>query len=184
MLHMRPLARVLVLSAVVACSAGEHGPASDSAEPLLAESDRHHEADVLGVPARRPSGERVVARRGSEPGESDLYVESTDGRSRPLAPAPGPDELPIALPDGRIAFVSGRTSVASLFVVDPETGALRQLTNRGLVAGRAWQGFVPPPAREARFEAGALVYDDGSGEIWRVDLTTGDARSLGRGGAR
>lgn len=132
---------------------------------------------VAGAPARLPNGDLVVSRLGAEPGESDLHVLPVRGPMRALAPAPGPDDLPTALSDGRIAFVSGRTSVASLFVLHPDTGALTQLTNRGLIAGRPWRNFVPLPAETLGEREGQLEYLDGAGRTWRVDLATGTARS-------
>jgi len=134
---------------------------------------------VLGTPALRPNGDVVVTRGGAEPGESDLFWLRSDGSVSALAPAPGPDDLPVSLPDGRIAFVSGRTTVASLWLVEPETGALRQLTNRGLAAGRPLTGFVPPPATAITVSDGVLSYDDGSGATWRVDLQSGAVRRTG-----
>lgn len=120
-------------------------------------------------------GSVVAPRAGDEPGETDLWIVPPEGKPRPLAPAKGPDDGPIALPDGRVAFVSGRTTVASLWVVDPKTGQARQLTNRGLVAGGARKGFVPPPAGRTFVVDGNLVYDAGGGELWQVDLETGCA---------
>ena len=64
----------------------------------------------------------VVARRGDAPGETDLWIVPPNGEARLLAPAPGPDDMPTALPDGRIAFVSARTTVASIWIVDPLNG--------------------------------------------------------------
>jgi TolB protein len=136
---------------------------------------------VLGRPALRGDREIVVARAGDEPGESDLFLVDEVGQSRALAPARGPDDLPVVLPDRRVVFVSGRTTVASLFVVDPDTGALEQLTNRGLVAGRGLSGFVPPPARSLEFFEGALRYDAGHGDHWQVQLETGRAERIGGG---
>jgi TolB protein len=133
---------------------------------------------ALGKPAPRADGSVVVARRDG-PGESDLWLVALDGTARALAPAPGPDDSPVALPDGRIAFVSGRTTLASLFVVDPDGGEPRQITNRGLVAGKPRPGFVPPPLRVLEAGASHLLYDAGGGELWRVDLATGAAQRAG-----
>jgi len=164
-----------ILLVVSACGSGE-APAdlgeSHAAVVPRAESDLPA-PPVLGHAAVLPGGRRVEARRGAEPGESDLFLVDADGKATPLAPAAGPDELPLALADGRVAFVSGRSTVASIWIVDPNSGALAQLTNRGLVAGKPWRGFAPPPARDFREMSGALAYDDGSGRRWRVHLANG-----------
>jgi hypothetical protein len=128
---------------------------------------------VIGRPALLPNGTRVVSRAGGEPGESDLVVVEDDGGFRTLATAPGPDDLPTALPDGRVAFVSGRTGLASLYVVDPKDEALVQLTNRG--ARRIGPDFVPPPARRIEVSAAWLDYDDGHGDRWHIEIATGRA---------
>lgn len=131
---------------------------------------------ALGRPAALPDGGVVVARRSDEPGETDLWLVSAAGSARALASAPGPDDLPIAIPDGRVAFVSARTSVASLWVVDPGSDAPpRQLTNRGLAAGGARVGFVPPPVEVIEATHDHLVYDTGGGARWRVALADGAA---------
>ncbi len=131
---------------------------------------------VLGSPALLPGGRIVVAQRGSEPGESDLQLLG-EGAPVPLAPAAGPDDFPIALPDGRVAFVSGRTGLASLWVVQPETGEARQLTNVG--RDRVDDAFVPPPLRDVRVDAASLSYDAGDGARYRVDHRSGDVEREG-----
>ncbi len=100
---------------------------------------------TAGRPAILGDGSIVISRRGADPGETDLWLVPPSGDPRPLAPALGADDLPAALPDGRVAFVSNRTTVASIWIVDPRTDAAEQLTNRGLSAGRDLTGFVPPP---------------------------------------
>lgn len=179
---MRRAVWVLVPIVVASCSAEESTP-GESTSPgsrlaLLPDTDVRA-IGVLGRPALLAAGRRVEARAEDEPGESDLWLVEANGSSARLAPAPGPDEMPIALPDGRVLFASGRTTVMSLWVVDPRSGATEQLTNRGLAAGRPWQGFVPPPARDLVLEGGALRYDDGSGRRWRVEVSTGRAEVEG-----
>ncbi len=131
---------------------------------------------VLGSPAVLPNGGIVVAQRGEEPGESDLQLLGDRGPV-PLAPAPGPDDFPIALPDGRVAFVSGRTGLASLWVVDPTSGEARQLTNVG--RDGVDDQFVPPPHRDVRVDATSLSYDAGEGVRYRVDHRSGDVQREG-----
>lgn len=177
---MRRVSWLLLSSFALACSSDESPPEvlGERAAPsvLRAESDLLG-AGVLGPPALLAAGRRVEARATDEPGESDLWLVEASGAAAPLAPARGPDEMPMALPDDRVAFVSGRTTVASIWIVDPSSGLALQITNRGLLAGKPWSGFVPPPARDVRVGASEISYDDGSGRRWRVDLTTGKAEA-------
>jgi hypothetical protein len=135
---------------------------------------------AIGRPAALADGSVVVARRSDEPGETDLWLVDEHGAARTLAPAPGPDDLPIAIPDGRVAFVSARTGIASIWIVDPAVGAATQLTNRGLVVGGARTNFVPPPNEVISATNDHVEYDAGGGEIWRVALDDGAARRSGR----
>ena len=122
------------------------------------------------IAGRRHGGRRQLERprAGDEPGESDLTLVSANGTQRVLAAGPGPDDLPTLLTDGRIAFVSGRTGVASLFVVDPKDDDVVQLTNRGL--RRVTPDFVPPPVRRIEVAREFVEYDAGRGQRWRVEI--------------
>lgn len=135
---------------------------------------------VAGSPVVLPDGSIVVSRLGGEPGESDLWLLPRVGDPRVLAPAVGPDDMPVALEDGRVAFVSGRTSVASIWVLDVANGEPTQLTNRGLAAGKRMDGFVPTPAERMTVEGGKILYETSPGTWWAVDPSTGDAREVQR----
>jgi hypothetical protein len=128
-----------------------------------------------GKPTVLADGSVAVARAGSEPGETDIWLATAGGVARPIAAGPGPDDLPIALPDGRLAFVSGRSGIASLWIADPSTNMARQLTNRGLTPGKPLTGFVPPPLEVLGVSATEIRYDAGDAEGWSVDLATGAA---------
>ena len=109
---------------------------------------------------------RVVA--GDSPGESDLFVDDVA-----LAPHGGPDDQPLILQgnfSNQVAFVSGRSGVASVWRVDVVTGALVQLTNRNQQPGHLDLDFVSPPVRSLRQDGDDLVYDDGNGQEVRVSL--------------
>jgi hypothetical protein len=133
---------------------------------------------VRGKPAVLEEGAVVVARDFGDTGETDLWLVPARGALRALGAHPGPDDQPMAIPDGRIAFVSGRTGIVSVFVLDPKTDSLRQLTNRGLSVGKPLVNFVPPPLEVESVTETELVYDAGGGERWRVELETGEARKL------
>jgi TolB protein len=134
---------------------------------------------AIGRPAPRADGSVAIARDHGDLGESDVWLVRSDGTARVLAAAPGPDDLPIALPGDRVAFVSGRTGIASLWTVDVRTGATVQLTNRGLSIGKPLTDLVPPPVKVESVDDKSLIYDAGDGERWRVDLDTGAAARQG-----
>lgn len=128
---------------------------------------------VRRAPVLHPDGP-IVVREGDEPGRSQLTIL----RAEPEVLAPsdvGADDLPLVLSDGRVVFVSTRTTIASVWVVDPKTNDARQITNVGLVAGRPLVGFVPPPAE--RFEYDDVVaWDAGGGERWTWDPATNEVK--------
>lgn len=150
---------------------------------LLDESERGVDVGAaLHVAVHDGAGGAHTVRsvKGDEPGESELELDG-----KPLAPAPGPDDLPLLVEVGgadgadglAVVFVSGRSGVASLWRVDVDGGGLRQLTNAGLRPGHLDERFVPTPARTMSADDGAVTYDDGSGRVWRVDLARGTATS-------
>lgn len=141
-----------------------------------AEGQRALLTGARGKPAVLDDGSVAVSRDIEDTGETDLWLVPERGAPRALASHPGPDDMPIAIPDGRIAFVSSRTTIASLFVFDPRDGSLRQLTNHGLSAGKPLTGFVPPPLTVESVTEREIVYDAGGGDRWRVSLDTGEAR--------
>jgi hypothetical protein len=158
-----------MLPLVAACAGGDFDTA---ARPLFTERDH-----LPAIGATSPAAGEVVSRV-TGLGESDLFLVRPGAEPVPLAPAEGPDDMPVALPDGRVAFVSSRTTIASIWIVDPRTGALRQLTNRGLRAGRSRDGFVPTPMRQMQIRGTELFYEASPGAFLRVDLETGRARSV------
>jgi hypothetical protein len=111
---------------------------------------------VRRVPVEHPAG-LVVVRESHQLGASDLWLVGAS--SRALSPAPGSDDMPYVLPDGRVVFVSTRTTVASVWIFDDLDAPPRQLTNVGLRAGRPLVGFVPTPSVGFAVERGHLVYD-------------------------
>lgn len=130
---------------------------------------------VVGTPVVLDS-QRVIAARETEPGESDLWILTADGQPpRALAAAPGADDSAFVLDDGRVLFVSGRTGVASLWVVAADAAATpRQLTNQGQRPGALTSSFVPPPAGPVRQQGATVVYDV-DGVPWQVNVTSGAA---------
>ncbi|MCA9593723.1 MAG: hypothetical protein KC776_10445 [Myxococcales bacterium] len=174
-------ALVRLRSGVRSAVLGERGVFAVTTEGQLVLIDDRGERVLLeqarGKPALLGDGSVVVARE-KELGETDLWQVSATGEARALAPAPGPDDLPIALPDGSVVFVSGRTGIASLWQVDPRGGPASQLTNRGLAPGRPLTGFVPPPNEVIEVASDHLSYDAGGGRRYRVELPSGAARTL------
>ena len=142
---------------------------------------------VTSAPIALP-GDRLLASRSTDVGESDLWIVTLGAGShappRALAAARGADGLPFLLEDGRLLFVSTRTGVASIFVVELDGTQLRQLTNVGLKPGRLGDRFVPPPiAGDGMRQQGALVLYDAGDATWSIDVDSG-AAVLAPGGAR
>lgn len=135
--------------------------------------------EVVGKPALLDDG-RVVAARSTDPGESDLWLVTLDGAPpRALTATAGADGQPFVLADGRVLFVSDRSGVVALFVVDPSTREVTQLTNQGERPGALSERFVPTPVGEP-WQEGARVFYDAGDAIWSVDVTTGDAEEVRR----
>lgn len=132
---------------------------------------------VEGRPALLADG-RVVASRSTDPGESDLWLVTLDGAPpRALTATPGADGQPFVLEDGRVLFVSDRTGIVALYIVDPASGETTQLTNLGERPGALSERFVPTPLREPWQEGSRVLYDAGDG-IWAVDIRTGKAERV------
>ena len=138
---------------------------------------------VADLPAVAPAGDRLVyARRGEGVGLVTLEAwELGDGGDwlGPRAVADG--DRPALSADGeRVAFVSGRSGVASIWLVAFDGGESTQLTNAGVTSpalspapldgprhtpGEPPPGFVPPPVD------GSLRFD---GDTLRWRGPTGD----------
>lgn len=132
---------------------------------------------VVGAPVVLDA-HRALAARETGPGETDLWIVSDDGQPpRALAAAPGADDTPTVLPDGRVLFVSGRSGVAALWIVDQDPRATpRQLTNVGEVPGALSPAFVPPPEgpveMDGEMDGEVVSYVDGFGARQRVSLAS------------
>jgi len=150
-----------------------------------------------------PSGERraVVARGHSLAWSGDRLlvverrVEAKDARPFPTAvcvyePRSGQltrvthgtlDSCPVLAPDGRhIVFVSGRSGIASFWVVPAAGGEAVQLTNFGDAIDAS---FVPVPAGTPIWDrtSGLILFEihyGGRGEVWALRLTPDRTRVL------
>ena len=131
---------------------------------------------VIGLPTVSEAGDQIAYCRqgdGIELASIEVWDLAGGARRGPRVLADG--DRPALSPDGEwVAFVSGRTGIASLWAVPFEGGAAAQLTNRGLaspaVHGRAPVGFVPPPHEgPPRFENDQLVWDSPVG-VHAVEL--------------
>lgn len=91
---------------------------------------------------------------------SDLWLVPPEGEISVFSAAQGYDYCPVDLRDGRLVFVSTRSTVVALWLGVLCTGEVRQLTNRGLRAGQGMAGFVPPPGccEDVAFADGTLTY--------------------------
>ncbi len=125
-------------------------------------------------------------------------VTAPDGRVAQVAPGPDGSEIrvdgivvvggqgrpgrPVFSPDGqRLAFVSGETGVASLWILDLASRVKAQLTNIGLKPGAGMgPAYVPPPVRAGSTlwtDAGQLVWDAGD-SVWTCRDDGGGCRRL------
>lgn len=134
-----------------------------------------------------PSGSSLVTAKFEEDGVgTDLVlVRLPEGRVTRLTDRPGVDDRPAWSPDEKkILFVSGRSGLASLWVMSPDGGNMAQVTNKGIRGGtgQAPVGFVPVPLRatDVSWEEGdRITYPDGE-ELWRLDLSLGTADRIER----
>lgn len=130
---------------------------------------------VVGLPSLDARGERVVyaERRPGEHSTVLLARERAQGweKARVLVQGGGnPDRVSLAADGARVAFVSGKSGLASLWAVPFVGGAPVQLTNGGVekqprAPGLPPFGFVPPPHREPpRWEGKVLRWTSPAGE--------------------
>jgi len=126
---------------------------------------------VIGPPAVSDAGDRIAYCRqgeGVELGSIEVWELGEGARQGPRVLAGG--DRPALSPSGEwVAFVSGRTGIASLWLVPFAGGDAVQLTNRGLesrwIPGQAPAGFVPPPHEgPPRFDGDRLVWRSPAGE--------------------
>lgn len=133
------------------------------------------EGRVLPGVAFSPSGEAAAFAMQTVGPECDLFLLPLEEGAQPraLTDWPGAEDRPVFSPDGaRVAFFSGRTGWASLWVLDLEGGEPRQLTNVGIedqprIVGQAPVGFVPP-AQEHLAWTGEGIRWMADGRAWSV----------------
>lgn len=105
------------------------------------------------------NGVLAMARLAKEPVHTELIVV-IDGEAHVRAPAATPDRVALS-PDGhQVAFVSGHTGWASVFVHDVATDRTRQLTNTEVVRvkGARPLGFTAPPLDAPVFDGCTLTW--------------------------
>ena len=131
-------------------------------------------ADVAGVPGilgRECEARGRIARvvRPSDGSSSRVEVLLPDGGLIIVADRHNPDRVTLSADGDHIAWVSGASGLASVWVSRVLVSEPRQLTNIGLEdapreAGRPPAGWVPPPHDHSlRFEQDHLVWDSPTG---------------------
>lgn len=179
---------VAVCALLIAC--GSEAPSASPASPASSPPAREaipEESDAAGLPglhglvsedARHTR--RVWAWRDDGFSTQLVASESVGGTfpaPRTLVGPEGNPDRPAISPDGQaVAFVWGRSGLASVWVIpfhaapppsgkDGSTGEARQLTNVGLVAGGGRpDGFVPPPIDALHFDGDWLRWRSAEGE--------------------
>lgn len=116
----------------------------------------------------------------------DIFVAETKQNSvlTQLTTHISDDDIPAWSPDGRqILFVSGRTGIASLWIIQVDGSNLRQVTNKGIHGGQGTppEGFIPVPVFDKAIvwpDQGKIYFHSGD-ELWMLqgDQTT-STRSL------
>ncbi|MFT5686424.1 MAG: hypothetical protein ACI8RZ_007380 [Myxococcota bacterium] len=141
----------------------------------------HHilAAAVLGEPAISEDGTRLVfAHRddGMTLSALDAITLTRAGLTRRRLVSDGSPDRAAITGDGQwVAYVSGQTGIASVWVVPFDGGIPEQLTNVGLQdaprqSGAPPDGFIPPPhADPLRIDGGQVVWRSREGEH-AVDL--------------
>lgn len=136
---------------------------------VLARDDRVVVSGVVGSVAH--VGDRVVAAVLVEaPVNTDLVVIDGGSEPRRLHLDARPDRVALS-PDGsHVAYVSGHTGWASVWVLDLDTLSARQLTNQVVTRrkGAPPRGFTPPPTEPPRFEGDHLRWTTPDGASHRV----------------
>jgi hypothetical protein len=136
--------------------------------------------------ALSPDGRLLTYVRETRPFFTEMKLYDLDASSRrTLVAGPAVNDRPAFAADGSsIVYVSGQTSLASLWTVPVSGGPPVQVTNVGLrpVRGqrRPPEGFVPVPVGVRTMRCtGRFAYFTVGGSLWRVDLETGAGRRMG-----
>lgn len=113
-------------------------------------------------------------------GDADLMLVSVppNGEARPVVEWIGSEDRPSFSPEGmRLAFVSGRTGIASVYIVDLNSAGSEpvQITNAGLenverLPGEPPDGFIPPPDRDSIKWAENKLSWTSDGEVYEIEV--------------
>jgi hypothetical protein len=109
-------------------------------------------------------GDGTVIAVGGAGDNADLWRIDMRGVKRKLAPAPGRDGAPLALDDGRVAFISEREGEPAIFIADAFGRGVERLSKT-----------APSPVDGIEQLDGALLVRDRDGALWSVGLADGKA---------
>ena len=140
------------------------------ADGMLLAGELQLAAELLEPPTVR--GDRVLFVRRAASGPATEVV-LFDGAEQVLHRERASLSRPALSDDGRLlAFVSGRSGLASVWLVRLSTGELTQVTNVGVtrVPGRAPEGFADPPPGPPTVTADAVSWTDRGGAEVRIPV--------------
>lgn len=136
-------------------------------------TDEGHDADVVVD----PTGKWLAFSSTRHSERADIYLQRIDGSSViQLTNDPGDDVQPCFSPNGsKIAFASSRSGNWDIYVMDVDGKNVEQLTS-GLA-----QDLHPTFAPDGNRLAYCSLTHSGQWEIWLINLSTRERKSLGPG---
>jgi len=153
--------------------AASHAPAIWRVDvPRAQERDSHIRVislgqEAIGGPQPSPDGKKLAFQSGSTE-SGDIWVSNADGSSATRITNMGHCGVPRWSPDSRwIAFdTDGRSGHSAILVVEPETGAIRQVVNDG------WNNDVPSWSRDGKwiYFASNRAMDGEENQVWKISV--------------
>jgi TolB protein len=104
-------------------------------------SSPHFSGDNF-TPAWSSDGTRLALSSSMRTGDTEIYVTSADGSggAKRLTASKGPDSSPVFNPktNAQIAWVSGRTGLPQIYIMDADGSNVQQITKEGYAVSPSW----------------------------------------------